>query len=79
MSWDFETEPEFQSKLDWMATFVRDEVEPLDVLWARRHLPAADGSDVDQGGSAIAGRGALAGVVGMPSGTGARRPGLWAS
>ena len=33
MSWDFETEPEFQSKLDWMATFVRDEVEPLDVLW----------------------------------------------
>ena len=33
MSWDFETEPEFQGKLDWMNEFVREEVEPLDVLW----------------------------------------------
>ena len=33
MSWDFETEPEFQEKLDWMDTFVREEVEPLDALW----------------------------------------------
>ena len=35
MSWDFETEPEFGRKLDWMQTFVREEVEPLDVLWPR--------------------------------------------
>jgi acyl-CoA dehydrogenase len=33
MAWDFETEPEFQSKLDWADAFVREEVEPLDVLW----------------------------------------------
>ena len=33
MSWEFETEPEFQSKLDWMKTFVQEEIEPLDALW----------------------------------------------
>ncbi len=31
--WDFETEPEFQAKLDWADAFVRDEVEPLDLVW----------------------------------------------
>ena len=30
MSWDFETEPEFQKELDWITAFVREEVEPLD-------------------------------------------------
>ena len=35
MSWEFDTDPEFQAKLDWMETFVREEVEPLDVLWPR--------------------------------------------
>ncbi|MDQ2649409.1 MAG: acyl-CoA dehydrogenase family protein [Actinomycetota bacterium] len=30
--WDFETEPEFQAKLDWADAFVREHVEPLDVL-----------------------------------------------
>jgi acyl-CoA dehydrogenase len=33
MAWDFETEPEFQAKLDWADDFVRQEVEPLDLLW----------------------------------------------
>jgi acyl-CoA dehydrogenase len=33
MAWDFETEPGFQEKLDWAAAFVREEVEPLDMLW----------------------------------------------
>ena len=33
MAWDFETEPEFQAKLDWADGFVRNEVEPLDVLF----------------------------------------------
>ena len=33
MGWDFETEPEFQEKLDWVSTFVREEVEPLDLVW----------------------------------------------
>jgi acyl-CoA dehydrogenase len=30
MSWDFETDPDFQRELDWIARFVREEVEPLD-------------------------------------------------
>jgi acyl-CoA dehydrogenase len=33
MPWDFETEPGFQRKLDWMETFVREEVEPLDLVF----------------------------------------------
>ncbi len=33
MAWDFETEPEFQEKLEWMDEFVRDEIEPMDLIW----------------------------------------------
>jgi len=33
MGWDFETDPEFQAKLDWADEFVREEVEPLDMVW----------------------------------------------
>ncbi len=32
MSWDFETEPEFQVHLEWMDDFVRKEIFPLEVL-----------------------------------------------
>jgi acyl-CoA dehydrogenase len=32
VSWDFETEPEFQKELDWIDKFVREEVEPLDYV-----------------------------------------------
>ncbi|MGC9667606.1 acyl-CoA dehydrogenase family protein [Planosporangium sp. 12N6] len=32
MAWDFETDPEYQEKLDWVEQFVRDEVEPADRL-----------------------------------------------
>jgi acyl-CoA dehydrogenase len=32
MSWDFETEPEFQKELDWVESFVQEEVEPLDFV-----------------------------------------------
>ena len=32
MSWDFSTEPEFEQKLEWMRTFVRDELLPLETL-----------------------------------------------
>jgi acyl-CoA dehydrogenase len=32
MAWDFSTEPEFQEQLDWMATFVREEIWPLETL-----------------------------------------------
>src|SRR6476661_3920845 len=30
MAWDFETDPEYREKLDWVDAFVRDECEPLD-------------------------------------------------
>jgi acyl-CoA dehydrogenase len=33
MAWDFETDPEYQQKLDWARAFVREEVEPLDMLF----------------------------------------------
>ena len=40
MSWDFETEPEFQQKLDWADAFVRENVEPLDLIWPHlAHTP----------------------------------------
>ncbi len=32
MAWDFETEPEFEEKLAWMRTFVRDEIFPIETL-----------------------------------------------
>jgi acyl-CoA dehydrogenase len=31
--WDFETDPEYQEKLDWASAFVREKVEPLDFLF----------------------------------------------
>ena len=34
--WEFQTDPDFQEKLDWVNTFVREECEPLDVLF--QHL-----------------------------------------
>ena len=44
VSWDFSTEPAFQEQLDWIRAFVRDEVEPLEVLdlthEQRAHLTA---------------------------------------
>jgi acyl-CoA dehydrogenase len=33
MAWDFSTEPEFQAQLDWMRDFVREEVEPIDLIF----------------------------------------------
>ena len=32
MGWDFETEPEYQEKLDWVDRFLREDVEPLDYV-----------------------------------------------
>ncbi|HEY4457332.1 MAG TPA: acyl-CoA dehydrogenase family protein [Pseudonocardiaceae bacterium] len=37
--WDFSTEPEFQARLDWVAEFVRDEIEPIDVLFPHTGAP----------------------------------------
>jgi acyl-CoA dehydrogenase len=32
MAWDFSTEPDFEAKLDWMRSFVREEIIPLETL-----------------------------------------------
>jgi acyl-CoA dehydrogenase len=32
MAWDFETDPEFQKKLDWIETLMEEEIEPLSHL-----------------------------------------------
>ena len=38
MAWDFSTDAEFQEKLDWVATFCKEEIEPLELVfpWAIR-------------------------------------------
>ncbi len=33
MSWSFETDSEFQESLDWIDTFTREEIEPLDLVF----------------------------------------------
>jgi acyl-CoA dehydrogenase len=38
MSWDFETDAEYQALLDWADAFVRDEVEPLDLVWPQQEF-----------------------------------------
>jgi acyl-CoA dehydrogenase len=43
MAWDFETDPEFQAKLDWADAFVREEVEPLDLVWEHEQFEPLDG------------------------------------
>ena len=43
MAWDFETDPEFQEQLDWMNAFVREEVEPLDLLYGGLEFTALEG------------------------------------
>ena len=32
MAWDFSTEPDFEEKLEWMRTFVREEIYPLETI-----------------------------------------------
>jgi acyl-CoA dehydrogenase len=42
MAWDFETDPEYQEQLDWVAQFVREEVEPLDHLFPHLQFTPLD-------------------------------------
>jgi acyl-CoA dehydrogenase len=42
MAWDFETDPEYQKKLDWASEFVREEVEPLDYLFPHQQFIPMD-------------------------------------
>ena len=38
MAWDFETDADYQALLDWADSFVRDEVEPLDLVWPQQEF-----------------------------------------
>jgi len=42
MAWDFSTESDFQEKLDWARDFVRERVEPLDLLYPGRQFYPLD-------------------------------------
>ena len=42
MSWEFSTDPAFQEQLDWMDTFVREEVEPLDLAFGHKTFHPID-------------------------------------
>ncbi len=42
MTWDFSTEPEFEEKLAWMRTFVREEILPLESLLDELDMDAID-------------------------------------
>jgi acyl-CoA dehydrogenase len=64
MAWDFETEPEFQRKLDWMREFVREEIYPLET--------------VDELYSSPEGREALARII-APLKQEVKDQGLWAA
>ncbi len=39
MAWDFSTEPEFQAQLDWIDGFVREEIEPIDLVFSEPDAP----------------------------------------
>jgi acyl-CoA dehydrogenase len=42
MAWDFETDPEYQKVLDWAAEFVREEIEPLDLVFPHQQFTPLD-------------------------------------
>ena len=42
MAWDFETEPEFEAKLDWIRQFVAENIEPLDLIYPGRAFHPLD-------------------------------------
>src|SRR3954469_7497667 len=42
MAWDFETDPEYQEKLDWVDAFVREECEPLDFAFPHLQFTPLD-------------------------------------
>jgi acyl-CoA dehydrogenase len=44
MAWDFETDPDYQEQLDWADRFVREEIEPLDLVWPDQQFVPLDGA-----------------------------------
>ena len=47
MAWEFETDPAFQEKLDWADNFVREEVEPLDLVFPHLQFTPLEGKRRD--------------------------------
>jgi acyl-CoA dehydrogenase len=45
--WDFETDPEYQEQLDWVDQFVREEVEPLDLVFPHLQFVPLEGKRRD--------------------------------
>jgi acyl-CoA dehydrogenase len=45
VAWDFSTEPEFQAQLDWIDGFVRDEIEPIDLVFPEPDAPYDVGNE----------------------------------
>ena len=74
MAWDFSTEPEFEAKLDWMRSFVREEIIPLETLAEEWRTPEGRG-DVQAHHRPDEGGGQAPGPVGRPpaAGDGRRR------
>ena len=52
MAWDFETEPEFDAKMDWIRDFTREFVEPLDLVHPGRMFHPLDEDDPTPRGAA---------------------------
>jgi acyl-CoA dehydrogenase len=44
VGWEFETDQAFQEKLDWADAFVREEVEPLDLIWPHEQFTPLSGA-----------------------------------
>jgi acyl-CoA dehydrogenase len=45
VAWDFSTEPEFQAQLDWIDGFVREEIEPIDLVFPEPDAPYDVGNE----------------------------------
>src|SRR3979409_551942 len=43
MAWDFETDPEFQAKLDWIDNFLTEKIEPIDLVFPGPAPPPVEG------------------------------------
>jgi acyl-CoA dehydrogenase len=56
MAWDFETDPEYQKKLDWADEFVREEVEPLDLAFPHLQFTPLEGCGRRISAPSLAGR-----------------------
>ena len=76
--WDFQTEPEFQEKLDWMDTFIREEIEPLDQVLDVNVFESPTGG-LRELVNQLEARGARPRPLGVPPRARARRPGLRAA